>query len=76
MPSPFHSASTNRGLTLAQLRYHREVLNPLSLTILEARLAALSRYAAAGAEQDGEGGAEPVHRYFPAFTIRNTSGAV
>ncbi|HNN94944.1 MAG TPA: S46 family peptidase, partial [Pseudomonadota bacterium] len=48
---PGHPASTNRGLTLAQLRYHREVLNPLSLTILEARLAALSRYAAAGAEQ-------------------------
>lgn len=48
---PGHPASTNRGLSLAQLRYHREVLNPLSLTILEARLAALARYAAAGPEQ-------------------------
>lgn len=48
---PGHPATTNRGLTLAQLRYHREVLNPLSLTILEARLAALARYAARGAEQ-------------------------
>ena len=27
---PGHPASTNHGLTLAQLRYHREVLNPLS----------------------------------------------
>ncbi len=46
-----HPASTNRGLTLAQLRYHREVQNPIALRILEARLAALARYSATGAEQ-------------------------
>jgi len=45
-----HPASTNRGLTMAQLRYHRDVQNPIALRILEARLAALARYSATGAE--------------------------
>lgn len=48
---PGHPATTNRGLTLAQLRYHRDVQNPIALRILEARLAALARYSAAGSEQ-------------------------
>lgn len=45
-----HPASTNRGLTLAQLRYHRDVQNPMALRILEGRLAALARYGSTGAE--------------------------
>jgi hypothetical protein len=46
-----HPATTSRDLTIAQLRYHRDVQNPLQLAILEARLAALATYEQRGTEE-------------------------
>ena len=52
-----HPATTSRLLTVAQLRYHRDVQNPLQLQTLEARLQTLARYEAQGAEQTRRAGA-------------------
>ena len=46
-----HPATTSRGLTVAQLRYHRDVLNPLQIRIFESRLAAIGHYEARGEEE-------------------------
>ena len=43
--------STNRLLTLAQLRYQRDVGNPLQMQVWTSRRDALARYAAQGPEQ-------------------------
>ncbi|MCA1613760.1 MAG: S46 family peptidase, partial [Acidobacteria bacterium] len=43
--------STNRLLTLAQLRYQRDVGNPLQMQVWTSRRDALARYAARGEEQ-------------------------
>ncbi|MCA1615372.1 MAG: S46 family peptidase [Acidobacteria bacterium] len=43
--------STNRLLTLAQLRYQRDVGNPLQMQVWSSRRDALARYAARGEEQ-------------------------
>lgn len=49
--APGNPGSTNRMLTLAQLRYQRDVGNPLQMQVWSSRRDALTRYAAAGAEQ-------------------------
>jgi len=46
-----HPGTTNRGLIGVQLRYHRDVQNPLQIRTLEARLQAIGRYEAQGEEQ-------------------------
>ncbi|MFN2595687.1 MAG: S46 family peptidase [Pyrinomonadaceae bacterium] len=43
--------STNRLLTVAQLKYQRDVGNPLQMQVWTSRRDALSRYASRGAEQ-------------------------
>lgn len=43
--------STNRLLTLAQLKYQRDVGNPLQMQVWSSRRDALARYAARGAEE-------------------------
>ncbi|MCA1564061.1 MAG: S46 family peptidase [Acidobacteria bacterium] len=43
--------TTNRLLTNAQLQYQRDLGNPLQMQVLSSRRDALSRFAAAGAEQ-------------------------
>jgi hypothetical protein len=50
-----HPASTQRGLTVAQRQYHRDVLNPLQLGIHQKRIAALNAYMAQGNEQSRRG---------------------
>lgn len=50
-----HPASTQRGLTVAQRQYHRDVLNPLQLGIHQKRIAALNAYMAQGNEQARRG---------------------
>jgi hypothetical protein len=49
--APGNPGSTNRMLTLAQLRYQRDVGNPLQMQVWTSRRDALSRYAAGGEEQ-------------------------
>ncbi len=48
--------STDRLLTVAQLRYQRDVGNPLQMQVWTSRRAALTRYAGAGAEQERRAG--------------------
>lgn len=45
-----HPAATERGLTVAQRQYHRDVQNPMQLSILERRIAAVNAYVAQGTE--------------------------
>ncbi len=45
-----HPGTTSRGLTVTQLKFHRDVMNPLQLGILDARHDALMRYAEFGDE--------------------------
>ena len=45
-----HPGSTSRGLTMTQLKTHRDVQNPLQLTILAARRQALLKYGERSAE--------------------------
>lgn len=52
-----HPATTSRGLSVAQLRYHRDVQNPLNISILEARLRALAHYAQRGPKEERRAGA-------------------
>ena len=49
--APGNPGSTNRMLTLAQLKYQRDVGNPLQMQVWTSRRDALARYAAAGEEQ-------------------------
>jgi hypothetical protein len=49
--APGNPGSTNRMLTLAQLRYQRDVGNPLQMQVWTSRRDALTRYAAGGEEQ-------------------------
>jgi hypothetical protein len=49
--APGSPASTNRMLTLAQLKYQRDVGNPLQMQVWASRRDALARYAAGGEEQ-------------------------
>ncbi|MCA1631273.1 MAG: S46 family peptidase [Acidobacteria bacterium] len=49
--APGNPGSTNRMLTLAQLKYQRDVGNPLQMQVWTSRRDALARYAAGGAEQ-------------------------
>lgn len=46
-----HPGTTSRGLTMAQLGYQRDLANPLQLSSLQARRAALMAYSARGEEQ-------------------------
>ncbi len=48
---PGFPGSTARLLTAAQIRYHREVGNPLQMQVWTSRSSALKRYSARGAEQ-------------------------
>lgn len=47
-----HPATTSRGLTTEQVRYHKEVQNPLLLAALASRIATLDQYGKRGAEED------------------------
>jgi hypothetical protein len=49
--TPGYPGSTARLLTVAQIRYQRDVGNPVQMRVWTARRDALVRYAAAGAEQ-------------------------
>jgi hypothetical protein len=49
--APGNPGSTNRMLTVAQLKYHRDLGNPLQMQVWSSRRDALSRYAAQGPEQ-------------------------
>jgi hypothetical protein len=49
--APGSPGSTNRMLTLAQLKYQRDVGNPLQMQVWTSRRDALARYAAGGEEQ-------------------------
>lgn len=49
---PGYPGSTSRLLTVAQLRYQRDLGNPLQKLVWTSRADALARYAALGAEQD------------------------
>jgi hypothetical protein len=49
--APGNPGSTNRMLTLAQLKYQRDVGNPLQMQVWASRRDALARYAAGGEEQ-------------------------
>ena len=49
-----HPGTTSRGLTVTQLKYQRDVQNPLQLALLNARHEALARY--------GERGEEPLRQ--------------
>jgi len=53
-----HPASTQRGLTVAQRQYHRDTLNPLQISILKKRIAALQTYMAQGTEQARRGSSQ------------------
>jgi len=46
-----HPGSTQRGDTLAQLQYERDIANPATVNLLKRRIAVLERYSAGGAEQ-------------------------
>ncbi|HWT01352.1 MAG TPA: S46 family peptidase [Pyrinomonadaceae bacterium] len=48
--------STDRLMTVAQLRYQRDVGNPLQMQVWTSRRAALARFAATGAEQERRAG--------------------
>jgi hypothetical protein len=48
---PGFPGSTARLLTAAQIRYHRDVGNPLQMQVWTSRSAALKKYSARGAEQ-------------------------
>jgi hypothetical protein len=49
---PGYPGSTSRLLTVAQLRYQRDLGNPLQKQVWTSRASVLARYAANGAEQD------------------------
>ncbi|HXG91747.1 MAG TPA: S46 family peptidase [Blastocatellia bacterium] len=53
-----HPGSTNRLLTIAQLKYQRDVGNPLQMQVWASRRDALKRYAATSAEAARQAGAQ------------------